>query len=152
MDATKLRYLKEAPSTVDARRFAAWKSALYTLGIPFSDVMRVLAACLLLGNVFFVEAEGDDLDLEGQHGVTVKSARGKPVGVPKYRTYDQAWLKGSGGPGPFILRGPYVPPEAKIFAFSTTESKNFWVVQPPQAKYFAFSTAGGKKFAYIFVF
>uniref|UniRef100_A0A914X0G8 Myosin motor domain-containing protein n=1 Tax=Plectus sambesii TaxID=2011161 RepID=A0A914X0G8_9BILA len=68
MDATKLRYLKEPSSTVDGRRrFEAWKSALYTLGIPFSDVMRVLAACLLLGNVHFIDAEGDDVELEGQH-------------------------------------------------------------------------------------
>lgn len=69
MDASKLRYLKEGSSTVDGRRrFNAWKSALFILGIPFSDVMRVLAACLLLGNVQFIESEGDEVELEGQHG------------------------------------------------------------------------------------
>jgi len=39
----------------DAARFQAWKACLGVLGIPFLDVVRVLAAILLLGNVNFVD-------------------------------------------------------------------------------------------------
>lgn len=39
--------------TQDATRFEAWKSCLSVLGIPFMDVVRVLAAVLLLGNIKF---------------------------------------------------------------------------------------------------
>uniref|UniRef100_A0A8D8VKQ4 Myosin-I heavy chain n=1 Tax=Cacopsylla melanoneura TaxID=428564 RepID=A0A8D8VKQ4_9HEMI len=39
----------------DAARFQAWKACLGVLGIPFMDVVRVLAAVLLLGNVQFVD-------------------------------------------------------------------------------------------------
>lgn len=35
----------------DAARFEAWKACLSVLGIPFMDVVRVLAAILLLGNI-----------------------------------------------------------------------------------------------------
>lgn len=54
--ARNLRYLScgdvtEARPGADAQRFEAWKSALAVLGIPFMDVVRVLAAILLLGNV-----------------------------------------------------------------------------------------------------
>ncbi|CAH0390290.1 unnamed protein product, partial [Bemisia tabaci] len=39
----------------DAARFLAWKACLGVLGIPFLDVVRVLAAVLLLGNMQFVD-------------------------------------------------------------------------------------------------
>jgi dachs len=39
----------------DAARFQSWKTCLGVLGIPFLDVVRVLAAILLLGNVTFVD-------------------------------------------------------------------------------------------------
>lgn len=39
----------------DATRFQAWKTCLGILGIPFLDVVRVLSAVLLLGNVQFVD-------------------------------------------------------------------------------------------------
>lgn len=39
----------------DAKRFQAWKTCLGILGIPFLDVVRVLSAVLLLGNVQFVD-------------------------------------------------------------------------------------------------
>lgn len=59
----ELRYLAApAPRRAqpdDAQRFHAWKTCLVILGIPFLDVVRVLAAVLLLGNVQFTEgAEG----------------------------------------------------------------------------------------------
>lgn len=41
----------------DATRFQAWKACLGILGIPFLDVVRVLAAVLLLGNVQFVDGQ-----------------------------------------------------------------------------------------------
>ncbi|XP_047993590.1 unconventional myosin-IXAa isoform X1 [Leguminivora glycinivorella] len=58
-----LRYLASPaprrPDPDDATRFLAWKTCLGILGIPFLDVVRVLAAVLLLGNVQFADgAEG----------------------------------------------------------------------------------------------
>ncbi|XP_068618657.1 unconventional myosin-XIX isoform X2 [Battus philenor] len=63
--AQDLRYLASShhrrPEPEDAVRFQAWKTCLGILGIPFLDVVRVLAAVLLLGNVQFVEgAEGTE--------------------------------------------------------------------------------------------
>ena len=48
----------------DAERFENWRSALAILGIPFMDVVRVLSAILLLGNVRFTPRVGDDFDVE----------------------------------------------------------------------------------------
>ncbi|CAG9560854.1 unnamed protein product [Danaus chrysippus] len=61
--AHDLRYLSSShprrPEPEDGARFHAWKSCLGVLGIPFLDVLRVLAAVLLLGNVHFADnAEG----------------------------------------------------------------------------------------------
>ena len=44
----------------DADRFEQWRSSLAVLGIPFMDVIRVLSAILLLGNVRFTPRVGDD--------------------------------------------------------------------------------------------
>ena len=44
----------------DAQRFSDWKANLAVLGIPFMDVLRVLSAILLLGNVEFAPRVGDD--------------------------------------------------------------------------------------------
>lgn len=53
------RYLasphQRRPDPEDAARFHAWKTCLGILGIPFLDVVRVLGAVLLLGNVQFTE-------------------------------------------------------------------------------------------------
>lgn len=46
-------------------RFEAWKACLGVLGIPFFDVVRVLAAVLLLGNVTFIEGQGLEVDIQG---------------------------------------------------------------------------------------
>lgn len=40
-----------------------------TLGIPFVDVLRILVAILLLGNVEFVDGEGLELDVKGNNGM-----------------------------------------------------------------------------------
>ena len=37
----------------DSQRFSEWRASLAVLGIPFMDVVRVLAAILLIGNVQF---------------------------------------------------------------------------------------------------
>lgn len=56
-----LRYLQggdvKQDEHEDATRFQAWKACLGILGIPFLDVVRVLAAVLLLGNVQFVDGQ-----------------------------------------------------------------------------------------------
>ncbi|XP_066156566.1 unconventional myosin-Ia [Euwallacea fornicatus] len=50
----------------DASRFQAWKTCLGVLGIPFMDVVRVLAAVLLLGNVQFSDGKGIEVDVRGE--------------------------------------------------------------------------------------
>ncbi|XP_047026537.1 unconventional myosin-IXb isoform X1 [Helicoverpa zea] len=99
-----LRYLASAqhrrPEPEDAARFHAWKTCLVILGIPFLDVVRVLAAVLLLGNVQF--AEGGDGAAEPAseaelaaaaallgvaapallRGLVSRAARGRPARAP----------------------------------------------------------------------
>ena len=45
---------------MEAARFADWRANLAVLGIPFMDVVRVLVAILLLGNVSFETRPGDE--------------------------------------------------------------------------------------------
>lgn len=58
-NVSNLNYLKYGDTRQDeqedAARFQAWKACLGILGIPFIDVVRVLAAVLLLGNISFVD-------------------------------------------------------------------------------------------------
>lgn len=61
----------------DAMRFQAWKTCLGILGIPFLDVVRVLSAVLLLGNVQFV----DGLVCELRCTYSSPSPRPPPQGV-----------------------------------------------------------------------
>lgn len=67
---TNLRYLQGGDTRQDeiedATRFQAWKACLGILGIPFLDVVRVLAAVLLLGNVQFVDGQGLEVDVNGE--------------------------------------------------------------------------------------
>lgn len=58
----------------DATRFQAWKSCLSVLGIPFMDVVRVLAAVLLLGNIQF-----DDTSKGGQESETQQHSLRKEI-------------------------------------------------------------------------
>ncbi|KAG8184790.1 hypothetical protein JTE90_015472 [Oedothorax gibbosus] len=51
--------------TEDAARFEAWKTCLSVLGIPSMDVVRVLAAILLLGNIQFIDGAGMEVDIKG---------------------------------------------------------------------------------------
>lgn len=58
---SNLKYLQAGDTRQDEKedsaRFQAWKACLGILGIPFLDVVRVLAAVLLLGNVNFVDGQ-----------------------------------------------------------------------------------------------
>lgn len=58
---SNLNYLSSGDTSQDVEedsaRFQAWKTCLGVLGIPFLDVVRVLAAVLLLGNTTFVDSE-----------------------------------------------------------------------------------------------
>ena len=47
------------------------QNALSVLGIPFADIMRVLSAILLLGNLEFVEGPGLELEVEGDAGKSI---------------------------------------------------------------------------------
>ena len=65
-----LRYLNQGDvrldETQEMERFQEWKMNLAVLGIPFIDVVRVLASILLLGNVEFVEGNGLEVDVIGK--------------------------------------------------------------------------------------
>ncbi|XP_074028555.1 unconventional myosin-IXb-like dachs isoform X2 [Leptinotarsa decemlineata] len=67
---TTLRYLQHGDTrqdlAEDSTRFQAWKKCLGILGIPFLDVVRVLAAVLLLGNVHFLDGKGLEVDVKGE--------------------------------------------------------------------------------------
>ncbi|XP_069123410.1 myosin-I heavy chain-like isoform X2 [Argopecten irradians] len=86
-----LRYLSSGSTLQneleDKARFDAWKSALSILGIPFSDVMRVFSAVLLLGNIEFVEGAGLELDLVGNNEIKAVAALLGVSGVALYRGF-----------------------------------------------------------------
>ena len=44
------------------------QSSLAQLGIPLMDVLKVLAAVMLLGNTLFYEAKNQELSLQGTDG------------------------------------------------------------------------------------
>lgn len=78
-----LRYLQggdiRQDEKEDAARFQAWKTCLGILGIPFFDVVRVLAAVLLLGNVQFVDGQGLEVGIKGEPELNAVSLL---LGVP----------------------------------------------------------------------
>ncbi|XP_013109601.1 unconventional myosin-IXa isoform X2 [Stomoxys calcitrans] len=78
-----LRYLQHGDvvqnEQEDAVRFQAWKTCLGILGIPFLDVVRVLAAVLLLGNVQFIDGQSLEVDVKGE---TELNAVASLLGVP----------------------------------------------------------------------
>ncbi|KAI8117599.1 Myosin-I heavy chain [Lucilia cuprina] len=78
-----LRYLQNGDISQndqeDAARFQAWKTCLGILGIPFLDVVRVLAAVLLLGNVQFIDGQSLEVDVKGE---TELNAVASLLGVP----------------------------------------------------------------------
>lgn len=66
-------------------KFEKWRTSLVTLGIPFLDVLRILVAILLLGNVDFVESEGADLEVKGNNEIKAVAALLGVSGVSLYR-------------------------------------------------------------------
>ncbi|XP_048762789.2 unconventional myosin-VIIa-like isoform X2 [Ostrea edulis] len=68
-------------------RFDAWKSSLAVLGIPFSDVMRIFSAILLLGNIEFIEGSGLELDIIGNNEIKAVAALLGVSGVALYRGF-----------------------------------------------------------------
>ncbi|XP_051174657.1 unconventional myosin-IXb isoform X1 [Leptopilina boulardi] len=78
-----LRYLQQGDTrqdeTEDAVRFQAWKACLGVLGIPFLDVVRVLAAVLILGNVGFTDGPGVEVGVIGENELASVAAL---LGVP----------------------------------------------------------------------
>ncbi|TRY68528.1 hypothetical protein TCAL_13103 [Tigriopus californicus] len=69
----------------DAQRFAEWKANLAVLGIPFMDVIRVMSAILLLGNVEFAPRateESYDVEIIGKEELnSVSSLLGIPTSL-----------------------------------------------------------------------
>ena len=68
---TDLRYLNRGDTRTDEaeerERFNTWKANLVILGIPCMDVLKVMAAILLLGNIKFLESgAGLELDMNGK--------------------------------------------------------------------------------------
>ncbi|KAL1417428.1 hypothetical protein MTO96_006171 [Rhipicephalus appendiculatus] len=80
-----LRYLNRGDvgqnEAQDATRFEAWKTCLSVLGIPFLDVVRVLAAVLLLGNVQFTDSDHHQLEPKGGEVKAVASLLGVASGA-----------------------------------------------------------------------
>ncbi|XP_043787243.1 unconventional myosin-IXb isoform X2 [Apis laboriosa] len=78
-----LRYLQHGDTrqdeAEDAIRFQAWKACLGVLGIPFLDVVRVLAAVLILGNVGFTDRPGVEVGVIGENELASVAAL---LGVP----------------------------------------------------------------------
>ncbi|XP_043256295.1 unconventional myosin-IXb [Colletes gigas] len=78
-----LRYLQQGDTrqdeAEDAIRFQAWKACLGVLGIPFLDVVRVLAAVLILGNVGFTDRPGVEVGVIGENELASVAAL---LGVP----------------------------------------------------------------------
>ncbi|XP_034940232.1 unconventional myosin-IXa isoform X5 [Chelonus insularis] len=78
-----LRYLQHGDTrqdeAEDAIRFQAWKACLGVLGIPFLDVVRVLAAVLILGNVGFTDGPGVEVSVIGENELASVAAL---LGVP----------------------------------------------------------------------
>jgi dachs protein len=69
-DVRTLHYLSQGMEPAETvpqlqSRFEAWKSSLAQLGIPLTDVLKVLSAVMLLGNTLFYEAKNQELQLQG---------------------------------------------------------------------------------------
>lgn len=74
-----LHYLSQAsePQDHETRQkalFEAWKSSLAKLGIPLNDVLRVLVAVMLLGNVSFYESKEKELGVQGSEELAAVAA------------------------------------------------------------------------------
>ncbi|XP_033108068.1 myosin-I heavy chain-like isoform X3 [Anneissia japonica] len=84
-----LNYLNNLPrdETADVENFTKWRTSLAVLGIPFFDVIRVLTAVLLLGNIEFIEDGGFELDIKGNAEIKAVAALLGVSGVVLYRGF-----------------------------------------------------------------
>ncbi|XP_070580651.1 unconventional myosin-X-like isoform X2 [Ptychodera flava] len=80
-----LNHLLAMDTDADSQKFKAWKNSLSVLGIPFSDVMRILAAVLLLSNIEFMESSDLELDIRGNNEIKAVAALLGVSGVSLYR-------------------------------------------------------------------
>ena len=68
-DHRTLHYLSQGTEPRESTQqlqshFEAWKSSLAQLGIPLTDVLKVLVAVMLLGNIVFYEAKNQELAVQ----------------------------------------------------------------------------------------
>ncbi|XP_077979493.1 uncharacterized protein LOC144434854 [Glandiceps talaboti] len=80
-----LNHLLTMDTDDDCEKFIMWKNSLSILGIPFSDVMRILSAVLLLGNIEFIESSALELDIKGNNEIKAVAALLGVSGVSLYR-------------------------------------------------------------------
>ncbi|XP_072030082.1 LOW QUALITY PROTEIN: myosin-I heavy chain-like [Amphiura filiformis] len=87
--AKDLHYLNNVTEADDSERdrirFDAWRKSLTSLGVHFFDVMRVMAAILLLGNIQFIDDGGFELDIKGNNEIKSVAALLGVSGVALYR-------------------------------------------------------------------
>ncbi|GLV44854.1 dachs [Carabus blaptoides fortunei] len=109
-----LKYLKHGDTrqdmAEDASRFQAWKTCLGILGIPFLDVVRVLAAVLLLGNVQFVDGKGLEVDVNGESELNAVAGLlgNTKLGYPQTRVMKMSFPEDGSADGPVLLKGETV--------------------------------------------
>lgn len=60
------------------------QSSLAQLGIPLTDVLKVLVAVLLLGNILFYEAKNQELQMQGAEGEVVVYVNTADTGLSVY--------------------------------------------------------------------
>ncbi|XP_064599568.1 unconventional myosin-IXb-like [Liolophura sinensis] len=84
-----LHYLSHGPGdqtiASDKLRFQCWKMSLGMLGISFSDVIRLLAGVLLLGNVEFIQNGGQEPEVKSHREFQAVAALLGIPGVVLYR-------------------------------------------------------------------
>jgi dachs protein len=119
----ELRYLNRGDTrsdeTQEIERFNTWKANLVVLGIPFMDVVKVMAAILLLGNVEFVEGNGLEVDMIGKEELKSVS---KLIGVTPALLLQGLTSKTHNVRGHLVKSSS----DANMVRFNFATSKNMW--------------------------
>ena len=63
------------------------QSSLAQLGIPLNDVLKVLIAVLLLGNILFYEAKNQELSFQGADGELLDETKQRVLQVIAFSAY-----------------------------------------------------------------
>lgn len=85
------------------------QSSLAQLGIPLTDVLKVLSAVLLLGNTLFYEAKNQELQLQGSDG----QSPSLPLGGTQHVCVSLCWCRAvfsshtTGGAASGTAEGPH---------------------------------------------